>query len=110
MLPFKYGFLITIKSAIQIIKELIPIFKFISFNRFNQNCLENLFALIRSKGGLREHPTSTQFMSAFKNSLFCMKDCNMKRNRISDGDANIHVFTIIPVPNRKFPLNIIKQS
>ena len=35
-------------------------------NRINQDCLENLFAQIRSKGAQRTNPNSTQFRHAIK--------------------------------------------
>ena len=44
-------------------------FKFVCTARFNQDCLENFFAGLRSKQGWNENPTPFQFTSAFRNAV-----------------------------------------
>ena len=41
-------------------------FKFLLTNRLNQDCIENLFSIIRGKGGNRVNPTPQQFRSSFR--------------------------------------------
>ena len=41
-------------------------FKFLLTNRLNQDCAENLFSIIRGKGGFRDNPDAVQFKDAFK--------------------------------------------
>ena len=41
-------------------------FKFLLTNRLNQDCLENLFSIIRGRGGNRTNPTPQQFRSTFR--------------------------------------------
>lgn len=40
--------------------------KFLLTNRLNQDCVENLFSVIRGKGGHRDNPDSVQFRAAFR--------------------------------------------
>ena len=41
-------------------------FKFLLTNRLNQDWAENLFSIIRGKGGFRDNPDAVQFKDAFK--------------------------------------------
>ena len=41
-------------------------FKYFLTNRLNQDCLENLFSIIRGKGGHRENSNSQQFQGSFR--------------------------------------------
>ena len=41
-------------------------FQFILTGRLNQDCAENLFSIIRGKGGFRDNPDPQQFKEAFK--------------------------------------------
>ena len=49
-------------------------FNFLYTSRLNQDCVENLFCVIRGRGGFRDNPDVQQFQSAFKyvvaNKLF----------------------------------------
>ena len=40
--------------------------KFLFTNRLNQDCIENLFSVIRGKGGQRDNPDPSQFRAAFR--------------------------------------------
>ena len=44
-------------------------FIFVCTSRFNQDCLENVFAAIRSKQGWNENPTPAQFHAAFRSAI-----------------------------------------
>ena len=41
-------------------------FQFILTARLNQDCVENLFSIIRGKGGFRDNPDPQEFKDAFK--------------------------------------------
>ena len=53
-------------------------FKFILTGRLNQDCVENLFSIIRGKGGFCDNPYVEQFKAAFKylvaDKLFVQSD------------------------------------
>ena len=40
--------------------------KFMLTNRLNQDCVENLFCVIRAKGGQRDNPDAGQFRAALR--------------------------------------------
>ena len=46
--------------------------KFLLTNRFNQDCLENLFSIIRAKGAQRDNPDAAQFRAAFRQVMVDM--------------------------------------
>ena len=62
-------------------------FRFILTNRLNQDCVENLFCIIRGRGGHRDNPDSQQLKGAFKfvvaDKLFVQ---NTGSNCFPDGD------------------------
>ena len=41
-------------------------FKYLNTNRLNQDCVENLFSVIRGKGGQLDRPDATQFRASLK--------------------------------------------
>ena len=41
-------------------------FQFLLTNRLNQDCVENLFSIIRAKGAQRDNPDTSQFRAAFR--------------------------------------------
>ena len=43
---------------------------FLLTNRLNQDCIENLFSIIRGKGGHRVNPSSMEFRAAFRQVAF----------------------------------------
>ncbi len=43
--------------------------RFLLTNRLNQDCLENLFSVIRGKGGHRDNPDALQFRTAFRQAM-----------------------------------------
>ena len=47
-------------------------FKFLLTNRLNQDCLENLFCIIRAKGAQRDNPDAAQFRAAFRQVMVDM--------------------------------------
>lgn len=62
------GLLITLNALQQLWKVLKEEagFKFLSLRRLNQDCLENLFGIIRQLNALNLNPTCGQFESALK--------------------------------------------
>ena len=41
-------------------------------SRLNQDSKENVFSIIRAKGGTRDHPTPNQFRSVYRQVVFDM--------------------------------------
>ena len=68
---FLDGWKVTLSSVIQLwgyLKEKAG-FKYLFVSRCNQDCIENLFAQIRARGGDRDNPTSIHFQSALKSLM-----------------------------------------
>jgi len=63
-------------------------FKFVCTAQFNQDCLENFFAGLRSKQGWNENPTPFQFSAAFRKAvlLSSLDSTSSGKNCIADGD------------------------
>ena len=57
------GWRLTLRAMLGLMQDLQSIkdFKFLLTSRLNQDCLENLFAQIRQKGGNRNNPDPNQF-------------------------------------------------
>ena len=58
-------------------------FQFILTGRLNQDCVGNVFSIIRGKGGFCDNPDVEQFKAAFKyhvaDKLFVQSDANNLR-------------------------------
>ena len=67
-LPCIQGWKISIRSLIMLWKDLHDNhnFSFLCTNRLNQDCAENLFSIVRGRGGHRDNPTPEQFRGAFR--------------------------------------------
>ena len=62
--------------------------KFLLTNRLNQDCLENLFSVIRGKGGNRDNPDPVQFKAAFRQVMVdAVMVPNSGANCLEDLDA-----------------------
>ena len=70
-LPCLQGWKLSINALIGLWKDLRINFgyKFLLTNRLNQDCVENLFSIIRGKGGYRDNPDCEQFRAAFRYQL-----------------------------------------
>ena len=66
-------------------------FAFVCTSRFNQDCIENFFACLRSKQGWTENPTPTQFQTAFRSAviLSSLDSCTSGKNCINDDDFEL---------------------
>ena len=62
-LPFMRGWRISIKSLLLLSEDLFTSYnaRFLFTSRLNQNCIENLFSIIRGKGGHGDNPSPRQF-------------------------------------------------
>ena len=84
-----WGLLVSIASVNHLCTELLQEgFTFICTSRFNQDCIENFFSVIRGKNGWHENPNCVQFASAFRNAvvLSSLDRKNSGKNCIDDGD------------------------
>ena len=65
-------------------------FKFLLTNRLNQDCIENLFSLIRAKGAQRDNPDAGQFRAALQQ---VMVDNVMVPSKSANCEAAVDSFT-----------------
>lgn len=72
--PCISGWQLTITALLKLWDELRDHhdFKFLLTNRLNQDCLENLFSIIRAKGAQRDNPDAAQFRAAFRQVMVDM--------------------------------------
>ena len=70
--PCFTGWRITIASILSLWNELHDKehFNFVLTSRLNQDCIENLFSIIRGKGGHRDNPDTREFRAAFRQVVF----------------------------------------
>lgn len=61
-------------------------FKFLLTNRLNQDCIENLFSIVRGKGGFRDNPTPEQFRAAFRQIVV---DLMLVKSELSNCQSDI---------------------
>jgi hypothetical protein len=67
-LPCLIGWKLSIQALMMIWDVLHTQYKlsYLLTNRLNQDCVENLFSVIRAKGGQRDNPDCSQFRAAFR--------------------------------------------
>ena len=67
-LPCLNGWKISIQSLLSLGADLSMNhdFKFLLTNRLNQDCLENMFSVIRSRRGHGDNPNPQEFLAAFR--------------------------------------------
>ena len=68
-LPFRDGWILTLTSMKCIISDIfasLPSINFICTRRFNQDCLENTFSILRGKCGFNHFPTYTHALFALR--------------------------------------------
>ena len=75
---------VSIDSLLELSQELLSEgFHFVCtsrLSRFNQDCLEIFFSIIRSKGGWNDRPTVRQFRAAYQNALLLLSVETVKSN------------------------------
>ena len=107
-LPCISGWQISIKSLIELWPDLRDqhMFEFLLTNRLNQDCLENLFSIIRGKGGKRDNPDAREFRAAYRQVVFDQillpsqgSNCEMDRDGILLSLANINMSSNVPNPS-----------
>jgi hypothetical protein len=93
-LPFQKGLLVTLSAIIRLAKFLIQSrgFKYVCTRRFNQDCVENLFSVLRhNRGGFNDHPegesaVQTLRIASFSNLLHsCIgknSNCSITKDQI----------------------------
>ena len=78
-------------------------FRFLLTNRLNQDCIENLFSIIRAKCGLRDNPDCGQFRAAFRQ---VMVDMVMIPSKLANCENDVDKF-LCSLSNIKEALNPI---
>lgn len=78
--PCILGWQMTIQSLLMLWNDLklIQGVKFLLTRQLNQDCLENLFSVIRQKGGFRDNPSPKHFKQTFKQVV--IKSCLTNSN------------------------------
>ena len=70
IVPCLIGWQISIKSLLALWENLQRKgFKYFLTNRLNQDCVENLFSIIRGSGGHRDNPNCEQFQASFRHII-----------------------------------------
>ena len=90
-LPCLQGWQISI-NALLMLWEVLRVqhgFEFLLTNRLNQDCIENLFSLIRAKGAQRDNPDAGQFRAAFRQ---VMVDNVMVPSKSANCEADVDSF------------------
>lgn len=131
IMPFKQGWIHTLKSMIGLWNELkIEGFQFLRTRAVNQDCLENLFATIRQYSAGNTTPNCFQFVSAFKtailNNLAFKKslgtNCEIDNNNLLDNLQNFlcnfsriqnsipNIETTIEIDDSKLPVSLDEKN
>ena len=90
VVPCLVGWQISIKGLLVIWEDLHDNgFQYFPINRLNQDCLENLFSIIRGRDGHRGNPNTQQFQRSFRyvivDQLFLhsrSENCTVDPNKI----------------------------
>lgn len=79
MQPFQKGIIMNNK-ALPLLLESLRQYKveFILTRRLNQDCLESIFGVIRSRGGLHDHPSPKEFSYRLRNCILGKNLNNLK--------------------------------
>lgn len=114
----KNGWILTINAIIQLWEFLKNQgFQFLLTKRLNQDCLENVFSLIRSKGGFRANPDCCQFLSAFLTLIIfnlikpinfsnCENDDNLLTDVFKSYSFTPSMFTTSEIPTNTLSVSI----
>ncbi|GFO24150.1 transposable element p transposase [Plakobranchus ocellatus] len=73
-------------------------FRYLLKDRLNQDCLENLFSIIRGKGGHRFNPSPQEFRTALRQT---MVDAVLVQSKSQNcrGDIDALLFSLDQVPS-----------
>ena len=107
------GWRLTLRAILGLMQDFQSIkgFKFLLTSRLNQDCLENLFALLRQKRGNRDNPDPNQFRFIFRqiqcnflispsSSANCVPDFDSLLLTLSDiNKAHTHSRSVSKVPS-----------
>lgn len=100
-LPCLNGWQISIKSLLMLWDDLRKNhgFHYLLTDRLNQDCLENLFAVVRSKGGHRHNPSPFEFRTALRQTMVDAILVTTGRQNCKD-DIDGFLFNLQHVPSR----------
>ena len=103
-IPSHWGLSVAIDSILSLSRELLAIgFQFVCTSRFNQDCIENFFSIIRSKGGWNDRPSAVQFCSAYQNALLLLSVEKSKSNSncLDDEDVGLAISLTTNISNKE---------
>lgn len=79
--------------------------KFLMTHTLNQDCLENLLGVIRTKGGCSDNPTAVQFVNRFKRAC-----CTSLLLQVTTGNTAPDDQMLVNVKSLSLSKNVHKQS
>jgi hypothetical protein len=90
-LPCLEGWKMAISSLLALWEDLSENFgfKFLLTNRLNQDCAENLFSIIRGKGGKRDNPDAREFRAAYRQVVFDQMLLPSKGSNCKEDEDNV---------------------
>ena len=95
--PCLAGWQLTIKSLLLLWNDLkdLPCVKYLLTRRLSQDCLENMFSIVRQKGGFRDNPTPKQFGDTFKQMIVksCLTNCESSNCQSDTGEILLNVMS-----------------
>lgn len=111
-IPFKKGWLISIKGFLRLWKLCKESgFQHLALRYVNQDCLENLFCTLRQHGRGNRYPLADQFISSLKTALLNNLIKSVSRNSNCETDdvdilENLRDYLENPLPNPFVPFNM----
>ena len=100
-LPCLRGWIMAIRSLLSLWEDLRDnhAVKFLFTSRLNQDCLENLFSVVRGKGGQRDNPSAKEFRDALRQIMVDSIIMQSKSsNCTEDADNSLLTFSTVAVP------------
>ncbi|GFN84221.1 transposable element p transposase [Plakobranchus ocellatus] len=103
-LPCIEGWQVSISAALHLVQDLHTNhnIKFLLTSRLNQDCIENLFSVIRGKGGHRDNPDIGQFTSALQQVMVDSLMVASTRKSCKD-DLDVFVFGLQNIASSSTP-------
>ena len=98
-LPCLYGWRLSISALLGLWEDMSQSvgLQYLLTNRFNQNCLENFFSIIRGKGGHPDNPCPVEFRAAYRaaavDSIFVVSNQSNYKDDVDNFLLNLSTIT-----------------
>ena len=108
--PFQCGIIVSIRSTLALYQELKDEnVQYVLTTRLNQDCLENLFSLLRFLGGHGAHPTPIQVMDRIR-KICLTKSVNIVLDQANVEQSDQDQFITAEIVGQMDGLNIIDHK